>query len=75
MWTKLEDLEKIARNVGLEINIKKITAIRNIMMQSQSVENADSFCYLCVVVTKNGDAESDVINWLNKATAAIGRHV
>lgn len=80
MQAKLEDLERTARNVRLEINIKKTKAMRinnvsteNITLQGQPVEYVDSFCYLGSTLTTDGGAETDANNRLNKARAAFGR--
>ncbi|XP_065361932.1 uncharacterized protein LOC135955509 [Calliphora vicina] len=78
MQAKIDDLERLARNVGLEINIKNAMRINNvstdnIMLQGQPVECVESFCYLGSTVSTNGAAETDVNNRLNKARAALGR--
>ena len=51
MQSKFEHLERLARNVGLEINIKETKEKRtnnpsteNIILQGQIVEYVDSFC-------------------------------
>ncbi|XP_065371415.1 uncharacterized protein LOC135963479 [Calliphora vicina] len=66
MQAKMDDLERLARNVGLEINIKKTKAMRinnvstdYIMLQGQPVEYVESFCYLGSTVSTNGGAETD----------------
>ncbi|XP_065365341.1 uncharacterized protein LOC135958364 [Calliphora vicina] len=76
---KVEDLERLARNVGLEINIKKTKAMRinnistdNIKLQGQPFQYLESFCYLGSTVSTNGGAEIDVNNRLNKGRTAYG---
>ena len=80
MQSKPEHLERLTRNVGLEINIKKTkvmitnnTSTENIMLQGQIAEYVDSFCYLDSTMTTNDREETDIGNSLNRAKAAFRR--
>ncbi|XP_055371785.1 uncharacterized protein LOC129605835 [Condylostylus longicornis] len=80
MQSKLKHLEKLAKLVGLEINIDKTKAMRinststaSLELNNQQIEFVSNLCYLGSIITPEGGAQEDIDNRLKKARAAFGR--
>lgn len=76
MQAKLDCLQRNASVVGLKINAGKTKIMRiqtectdPLKLEERVIEDVDSFCYLGVVVTKNGGAAEDIKSRINKARA------
>ena len=77
MQSSLEFLKRLARSVGLEINIKKTKTMKNstgnVLLLGQIVEYVDSVCYLGSTMTTYGGAETVEDNRLARSRATFGR--
>ena len=67
MQMKLEDLTNETKKTGLTINVKKTKALRintnktdPFTLRGGSIEDVDSFTYLCSMVAKDGGTAQDV---------------
>lgn len=85
MKGKLEDLISFAKDAGLKINVAKTKLLRVnphtttrssssiiLLIDNQVIEEVDEFCYLGSMITKDGGADVDVKNRIQKARQAFG---
>ena len=78
MQEKTTDLHDKAKQIGLEINIKKSKTMRintgnitPIRLNNHEIENVERFTYLGSVVDETGGSDSDIRSRLNKAKQAF----
>jgi hypothetical protein len=81
----LDDLERVAKCVGLKINANKTKLMRTISqpttrrtvqcikIEGDTIEEVDKFMYLGSVITRDGGTEEDVRNRIQLATVAFGK--
>ena len=77
---KIDRLNRSGKGTGLKISTKKTKVMRinvnnnNVaVIDSQEVEDVNSFDYLGARITKHGGAEHDIKNRLGKATGVFNK--